>query len=251
MISLYAYKDRRAAIAAAPEATTRDELIMKYMPLVYYVVNGLALSLPPMLDLDDIRSYGTMGLIDAIDRFDPNRAVKFETYAVTRIRGYIIDQLRTLDWIPRSARQRARQIERTHDEMEREMGRVPTANEVAGRLGLDRGKYDQAMQDATCITLSLDAMLHPDEESLNGGLLHVVEDESSPSPSACLEARDMRNAVSVALGTLPEREQHLLRLYYFEERTLQEISRVLEVSESRVCQLHTRALGRLRIAMAA
>src|SRR5205085_2563567 len=155
MINLDEYKDRQAAIAAATDAATRDELIVKYMPLVHYVVRSLALSLPPMLDAEDVVSYGTMGLIDAIDRFDTARGVKFETYAVTRIRGYIIDQLRTLDWIPRSARQRARQIERTHEAMEREMGRVPTANEVAGRLGLDRGKYDQAMQDATCITLSL------------------------------------------------------------------------------------------------
>src|SRR5207237_9590376 len=105
-----------------------------------------------------------------------------------------------------------------------------TAAEVAGHLGLNRGKYDQAVQDATCITLSLDALLHPDEESLSGGLLHVVADESSPSPSAALEAHDMKKAVCASLGMLPEREQHLLRLYYFEERTLQEISRVLAVS---------------------
>ena len=251
MISLHEYKDRQAAIAATTDAATRDELIVKYMPLVHYVVRSLALSLPPMLDTEDVVSYGAMGLIDAIDRFDATRGVKFETYAVTRIRGYIIDQLRTLDWIPRSARQRARQIERAHDAMEREMGRAPTADEVARYLGLDRGKYDQAVQDATCITLSLDALLYPDEENLSGGLLQVVEDESSPSPSASLEADDMRNAVCAALGTLPEREQRLLRLYYFEERTLQEISRVLAVSESRVCQLHTRALSRLRVAMAA
>ncbi|HTD79426.1 MAG TPA: sigma-70 family RNA polymerase sigma factor, partial [Chloroflexota bacterium] len=174
MINLHEYKDRQAAIAATTDAATRDELVVKYMPLVHYVVRSLALSLPPMLDTEDVVSYGVMGLIDAIDRFDATRGVKFETYAVTRIRGYIIDQLRILDWIPRSARQRARQIERTHDAMEREMGRAPTADEVARHLGLDRGKYDQALRDATCITLSLDALLHPDEESLSGGLLQVV-----------------------------------------------------------------------------
>src|SRR5438874_9843454 len=178
MINLDEYKDRQAAIAATTNAATRDDLVVKYMPLVHYVARSLALSLPPMLDAEDVVSYGAMGLIDAIDRFDAARGVKFETYAVTRIRGYIIDQLRILDWIPRSARQRARQIERTHDVMERETGRAPTADEVARYLGIDRGKYDQAVQDATCITLSLDALLHPDEESLNGGLLHVVEDES-------------------------------------------------------------------------
>src|SRR5205085_9890318 len=117
----------------------------------------LALSLPPMLDTEDVVSYGVMGLIDAIDRFDATRGVKFETYAVTRIRGYIIDQLRTLDWIPRSARHRARQIERAHDAMERESGRAPPADGGARYLGLDRGQYDQAGQDAACITPSHDA----------------------------------------------------------------------------------------------
>lgn len=251
MIDLHEYKGRQAAIAAAAPATTRDEQIVKYMPLVHYVVNSMALSLPPMLDTDDILGYGAMGLIDAIDRFDVARCVKFETYAVTRIRGYIIDQLRTLDWIPRSARQRARQIERAHDELQRETGHLPSADEVARRLGLDRGKYDQALQDAACVTLSLDALVHPDDENLSGGLLQMVQDQTSPSPTACLEARDLKNTVSAALSTLPEREQRLLHLYYFEERTLQEISQVLEVSESRVCQLHTRALGRLRTVMAA
>jgi len=251
MIELQEYKDRKAAIAATPEPMTRDEQVVRYMPLVHYVVKSLSLSLPPMLDTDDLISYGAMGLIDAIDRFDASRCVKFETYAVTRIRGYIIDQLRSLDWIPRSARQRARLIERTQDALERETGRAPSADEVAQHIGIDRGKFDQALQDASCVTLSLDAMLRPDEENLNGGLLQTVEDHSSPSPTAYLEANDIKNTVSSALSTLPEREQYLLRLYYFEERTLQEISRVLAVSESRVCQLHTRALSRLRTVMAA
>lgn len=251
MINLHDYKDRKQAISAAAEATTRDEMIVKYMPLVQYVVSSLSFSLPPMLDTDDLISYGTMGLINALDRFDAERGVKFETYAVTRIRGYIIDQLRALDWIPRSTRQRARLIERTREEMERTLGRAPRADEVAQELGLDRAKYDLALQDASCVTLSLDAMLHPDEENTPAALLGVVHDESSPSPSASLEAHDLKNTVSSALSTLTEREQYLLRLYYYEERTLQEISRVLEVSESRACQIHTRALKRLRTVMAA
>ncbi len=251
MISLHDYKYRKEAIEAAPEPTSRDELIVKYLPLVHYVVNSLSLSLPPMLDNDDIFSYGCMGLIDAIDRFDESRMVKFETYAVTRIRGYIIDQLRALDWIPRSARQRARQIERTHDEIERESGHAPRADEVAARMGIDREKYDQAMIDAACVTLSLDAIVHPDDENAGGGLLNQITDGSSPSPVAMAEARDLQDSISSALRVLPEREQYLLHLYYFEQRTLQEISRVLAVSESRVCQLHTRALSRLRTVMAA
>lgn len=251
MIDLQEYKGRREAIAATPQATTRDEMIVKYMPLVHYVVRGLTFSLPPMLDTDDLVGYGTMGLINALDRFDTSHGVKFETYAITRIRGYIIDQLRALDWIPRSTRQRARLIEKTREEMERTLGRAPTADEVAGALGLDRHKYDQALQDADCVTLSLDAMLHTDDDDAPMALSRVVHDETSPNPSAAAEARDLQTVMTSAIGTLSEREQQLLRLYYFEERTLQEISRVLHVSESRACQIHTRALKRLRVAMAA
>ncbi len=250
MIVLEEYKERKGAEKARPEAT-RDELVVKYMPLVHYVVHTLSFSLPPMLDSEDLVSYGMMGLMNAIDRYDVVRGVKFETYAVTRIRGYIIDQLRALDWIPRSARQRTRQIERARSEMEAALGRVPTADEVAQHAGLDRAKYEQALRDASCITLSLDAMMRPDDEDTPGALLHLVRDDSLPSPDASLEAHDLRDTVSSALQTLTEREQRLLRLYYFEERTLQEISRVLEVSESRVCQLHTQALKRLRTVIAA
>jgi RNA polymerase sigma factor for flagellar operon FliA len=229
----------------------RDEMVVKYMPLVHYVVNNLTFSLPPMLDTEDLISYGTMGLINAIDRFDTAHGVKFETYAVTRIRGYIIDQLRSLDWIPRSTRQRTRHIEQTRDELEHSLGRLPTADEVAQHAGLDRDKYDQAMKTTACITISLDAILHPDDENGSSALLQLVHDKTAPSPFSALEEHDMVTTVSSAITTLPEREQRLLRLYYFEERTLQEISRVLEVSESRVCQLHSRALRRLRTVIAA
>jgi len=253
MISLHEYKERKANDQDAQGAreTTRDALVATYTPLVHYVVRNLSFSLPPMLDSEDLISYGMMGLMNAIDRFDTAHGVKFETYAVTRIRGYIIDQLRALDPLPRSARQRTRQIERARDEMERALGRIPTPDEVARHVGLDRGKYDQAMRDASCVTLSLDAMMRPDEDETPAALLQLVRDESILSPDASLEAHDLRDTVSSALRTLTEREQRLLRLYYFEERTLQEISRVLEVSESRVCQIHTQALKRLRTVIAA
>ena len=256
MIDLHEYKERKgidktARAAPAAQTATRDELVIRYMPLVHYVVRGLSFSLPPMLDSDDLVSYGMMGLMNAIDRYDAVRGVKFETYAATRIRGHIIDQLRALDPLPRSARQRTRQVERARTEMESTLGRAPTADEVARHAGLDRVKYEQSLRDAACITLSLDAMMRPDEEDSPAALLQLVRDESIPSPDASLEAHDLRDTVSSALRTLTEREQRLLHLYYFEERTLHEISRVLEVSESRVCQLHTQALERLRTVIAA
>lgn len=251
MIDLHEYKERKANDQGSPPVRTRDELVVTYMPLVHYVVRNLSFSLPPMLDNDDLVSYGMMGLLNAIDRFDTAHGVKFETYAVTRIRGYIIDQLRALDWMPRSARQRARQVERARDEVERALGRIPTPDEVAQHAGLDRAKYEQALHDAARVTLSLDALTRPDEDDTPASLLHLVRDESIASPDASLEAHDLRDTVSSALQTLTEREQRLLRLYYFEERTLHEISQVLEVSESRVCQIHTQALKRLRTVIAA
>lgn len=251
MINLQDYKSRKHEGEAAHKELTRAAQVERYLPLVRSVVSGLRFSLPPMLDTEDLLGYGMLGLLSALDRFDPAQGVKFETYAATRIRGYIIDQLRSLDWVPRSARQRARQVERAREALETELGRAPTANEVAGAVGLDRAKYDLAVQDGSCVTLSLDAMLHPDDENTPGGLLSVVTDESSPNPGAALEAHDLRDTVTSALSQLSEREQRLLRLYYYEERTLQEISRVLEVSESRACQIHTRALKRLRTVIAA
>ena len=242
---------RAEANATTRDRAERDEMVIRYMPLVYYVVNTLNFSLPPMLDTEDLVGYGMMGLINAIDRFDEVRGVKFETYAVTRVRGYIIDQLRSLDWVPRSTRQRARQIRRASEEMEHTLGRTPTANEVATQLGLDRDKYDYAVQSGSSVTLSLDALVHPDAEEGQSALLQTVADESSPDPSASLEARDLTQAITSALHTLSEREQQLLRLYYFEGHTLRDISRVLSVSESRACQIHARALKRLRVVIAA
>lgn len=263
MISLAEYKGRTRGVLSKTtdaQSTTevvhwddrdRDELVVSYMPLVHYVVNGLNFTLPPMLDSEDLVGYGMMGLINAIDRFDEVRGVKFETYAITRVRGYIIDQLRSLDWIPRSTRQRAREIHRTRDEMETTLGRAPSADEVARELGLARTKYDHALQSSSCVTLSLDALLHPDEDDGSTALLHTVADDSCLDPGATLIANDLKDAMAHAMQTLPERDRELLRLYYFEERTLQEISHALSVSESRACQLHSRALKRLRTVIAA
>lgn len=237
-------------VIAKPE-NERDALVTQYMPLVHYVVNTLTFTLPPMLDSDDLVSYGTMGLINAIDRYDVERGVKFETYAVTRIRGYIIDQLRALDWIPRSTRQRTRQLERIREEMEHELGRNPTADEVANKAGLDRRKYDQAVQNGSCITVSLDAKLYSDNDSEASVLLHLVRDDSSSNPTSTLEENEIKAAIKSALSVLSERERQLLHLYYFEDQTLQEISHILHVSESRVCQLHSQALKRLRTVIAA
>ena len=221
-------------------------MIVRYAPLVKYVVGRLAISLPAVIDYDDLLGYGTLGLIDAVDRFDPARLVKFETYAVTRIRGYIIDQLRALDWIPRSARQRGREIERASTQFEQEQGRPAKRHEIAAALGLDTTQVAQAQVDAACATISLDVAARTAHDGSELNLLDMIEDAESPSPAVVAEQNDLRLSLRAAVAQLPERERHLISLYYGERLTLKEISVVLGVSESRVCQIHARATARLR-----
>jgi len=226
--------------------TDREAMIVRYAPLVKYVVGRLAISLPAVIDHDDLLGYGTLGLIDAVDRFDPARLVKFETYAVTRIRGYIIDQLRALDWIPRSARQRGREIERASTQFEQEQGRPAKRQEIAAALGLDTTQVAQAQADAACATISLDVAARTSHDGSELNLLDMIEDAESPSPAVVAEQNDLRLSLRAAVAQLPERERHLISLYYGERLTLKEISVVLGVSESRVCQIHARATARLR-----
>ncbi len=226
--------------------TDRAAMIVRYAPLVTYVVGRLAISLPAVIDHDDLLGYGALGLIDAVDRFDPARLVKFETYAVTRIRGYIIDQLRALDWIPRSARQRGREIERASTQFEQEQGRPAKRQEIAAALGLDTTQVAQAQVDAACATISLDVAARTSHDGSELNLLDMIEDADSPSHAVVAEQNDLRLSLRAAVAQLPERERHLISLYYGERLTLKEISVVLDVSESRVCQIHARATARLR-----
>jgi len=239
-------QDILAAADRQDRLTNREAMIVRYAPLVKYVVGRLAISLPAVIDHDDLLGYGTLGLIDAVDRFDPARLVKFETYAVTRIRGYIIDQLRALDWIPRSARQRSREIERASTQFEQEQGRPAKRQEIAAALGLDPAQVAQAQADAACATISLDVAARTSHDGSELNLLDMIEDADSPSPAAVAEQNDLRLSLRAAVAQLPERERHLISLYYGDRLTLKEISVVLGVSESRVCQIHARATARLR-----
>jgi RNA polymerase sigma factor for flagellar operon FliA len=225
----------------------REQIIVQYAPLVKYVVGRLAINMPTIVDSDDIISYGTLGLIDAVERFDPTRGIKFETYAIARIRGAIIDALRSLDQIPRTARQRAREIEAALAELEAKFKRPPTDQEVAAHLGLDVERYREACVRTNVMSISLDSLLSSDDDEGPGGTRpYAFEDKDSPDPLAATERREMEMALVVAVKNLPERERLVLSLYYYEELTMKEISRVMEISESRVCQLHAQAILRLR-----
>jgi RNA polymerase sigma factor for flagellar operon FliA len=231
----------------AKSSELRNRLIVKYAYLVKYIVSRMPQAGIPGVDYDDLLGYGAVGLVDAIERFDVSRGVKFETYATTRIKGSIIDSLRKMDWVPRSVRQKARQIERAMSEFESPSGRPATDEDIAESLGIDVDTLDKwtwEISIASCA--SLDELVAVDDEHNAATLLDFVSDGDSPDPEVILETRELYDALAYAIDSLPERESLVIKLYYFEEMTIKEISKVLGVSESRVSQLHTRANMRLR-----
>ena len=230
----------------------RDRLIVTYAPLVKYVAGRLGSGLPAHVDDEDLVSYGLLGLIGAIERFDPDRDVKFETYAIARIRGAIIDELRALDWVPRSVRSRARDIERAIGELEGKLGRVPSDEEIAGKLGITTDELDESLSE-----ISRSSIAALDELWTIGGsggdqvaLIDTIEDTEAPDPQGALSQTELREAIADAIARLPEREKLVVTLYYYEELTLREIGEVLGVTESRVSQLHTKAILRLKARLA-
>lgn len=236
--------------ATTRDPALRDKLIREYTPLVRFVVGRL--SIPPscLLDAEDLVSCGTIGLINAIDRYDPTRGSRFESFATARIRGAVIDHLRSLNWLPRTAMTRVRQIEYAIANLEQRLGRPPTEDEITTEAQISPTRYRQMLQEAGTIVLSLDAPLGPlaQDEGVTS-LGDLLEDEHSPGPDAQVEAQELLVLLRVALDQLPERERMLLALYYREELTMKEISKIMNVSESRVCQLHIQAILRLRNAL--
>lgn len=239
-----------ARFVATRDPALRDELITAYTPLVRFVVSRLGIPPSCLLDMDDLLSCGTIGLINAIDRYDPARGSRFESFASTRIRGSVIDHLRSLNWLPRTAMARIRQIEYAIANLEQRLGRPPREEEIAAEAHVSPARYRQMLQEAGTIVLSLDAPLGPlaQEEGLTS-LGDLLEDERSPEPDEQIEMQELIALLRIALDNLPERERMLLALYYREELTMKEISKIMNVSESRVCQLHIQAVLRLRNAL--
>jgi RNA polymerase sigma factor for flagellar operon FliA len=226
----------------------RDRLILTYAPLVKYVAGRLGSGLPAHVDEGDLVSYGLLGLIGAIERFDPTRDIKFETYAISRIKGAIIDELRALDWVPRSVRARARDIERAIAELEAKLGRAPDDDEIAAKVGITVEELENSLTEISRSSIAALDELWP--MSGEGGdqvsLLDTIEDTDGPNPQDALAQTELREALGEAIARLPEREKLVVTLYYYEELTLREIGEVLGVTESRVSQLHTKAILRLK-----
>ena len=224
----------------------REQLIIQYTPLVKYVIRRVTLGLPSVVDAGDILSHGIIGLIDAVERFDSTRGVKFETYAIQRIRGSMIDALRSLDMMPRNAGKRARAVEDTSARLHQELGHVPSSGEVAAQVGMTKGQYEQALLDAGAGVVSLEGLLGPGEGEDGLSLLETLEDKSAASPDAVADKREVRRLLLQAIRQLPPRDRLVVSLYYNDELTLKDIAKVLEISESRVCQLHTQTVLKLR-----
>jgi len=226
----------------------RDRLILTYAPLVKYVAGRLGSGLPAHVDEGDLVSYGLLGLMGAIERYEPDRDVKFETYAIARIKGAIIDELRAMDWVPRSVRSRAREIERAIAELEAKLGTAPTDEQIAAKVGITVEELEESLAEiARSSIAALDELW-----TVSGGdgdqiaLIDTIEDADAPDPQRSLSQTEMKEAIADAIARLPEREKLVVTLYYYEELTLREIGEVLGVTESRVSQLHTKAILRLK-----
>jgi RNA polymerase sigma factor for flagellar operon FliA len=230
----------------------RDRLILTYAPLVKYVAGRLGAGLPSHVDESDLVSYGLLGLIDAIERYDPGREIKFETYAIQRIRGAIIDELRSMDWVPRSVRSRARDIERAIAYLEAQLMRAPTDEEIAGRLGVSIEELDDSLLEISRSSIAaLDELwASPTGSGDAVALVDTIEDPHSVEPGGEIEKTELKELIGESIASLPEREKLVVTLYYYEELTLREIGEVLGVTESRVSQLHTKAILRLKARLA-
>ncbi|HVM11404.1 MAG TPA: RNA polymerase sigma factor WhiG [Actinomycetota bacterium] len=226
----------------------RERLILHYAPLVKYVVGRLAAGLPQTVERADLTSYGMFGLMDALDKFDRGREVKFETYAIPRIKGAIIDELRAMDWVPRSIRFKAREVEKAHSGLEAKLRRAPTDAEVAEHLGITLSElHDVVSQISFVSVMALDEMVGGgDDAGEKRSLLDTLADANTTDPTAEIEGQEMRGLLAAAINDLSEREKIVITLYYFEGLTLAEIGEILGVTESRVCQIHTKAVGGLR-----
>jgi len=238
------YKER-------PDKATREQLILNYSPLVKYVAGRVGVGLPNTIEHADLVSYGIFGLIDAIERYDLSKGVKFETYAITRIKGAIIDELRALDWVPRSVRTKARAIDRAMQTLEGRLKRTPTDDELAAELGVTVAELHDMLGKVSFTSLvALDeALSMGGDRGDNLTLVDTLEDRHAPDPVAMFDEIETKEIMLDAITRLSEREQKVIALYYFEGLTLSQVGDVLGVTESRICQIHTKAVFSLRSKM--
>lgn len=236
---------------AAYSGKSREEVVLEYAPLVRQIANRLAARLPANLDRDDLVQAGMIGLLDAMEKYDSRREAQFRTYAEFRIRGAMLDDLRATDWVPRSVREHADQIGRAIHQLTQSLGRAPEEPEIAGKLGMPLGDYhDLLLKSRAVPLLAIEDLSARSDEGDSGNIFDVLEDPACSNPLEALDLHDLQARLSAALKGLPEKEQLVLSLYYDEGLNLKEIGEVLGLTESRVSQLRTQSILRLRTALA-
>lgn len=238
------------AVAWCATPALREEAIHEHVHIVKYVVGRITAQLPANVDREDLQSAGILGLIKAVDRFDPGRGVKFETYATTVVRGEVMESLRAKDWAPRSMRRKLRQLAAVVNQLEAELVRAPDEDEVAEAMGMSLEDYHRFLSDAsTASVASLEELLAGEEPQDPTGYAPGEQSEEYADPLAIVERAELRRLVAEAVMALPDRERTIMSLYYEQELTLKEIGQIMGVTESRVCQIHTQATARLRAAI--
>ena len=233
-------------VTRSPEL--REKLVLRSVPLVHFLLGRMGITQEAGSDYEDLAHQGLLGLIESIDRFDPKFGARFSTYASVRIRGKILDYLRTVDWMPRAARKRSRLIQKTISTLWSENLHEPTEAEIAARLGINVEEIQEGLADSNRILVSLDIMVDSDQDG-DGSMHEFLRDESQENPSEVMEAGSLVEQMASAIQSLAERERLILSLYYNDQLTFKEIGKVLDITESRVCQLHARAIINLKAIM--
>ncbi len=230
-----------------PNNSTREKLVLEYAPLIKYIAQKIAARLPANIELDDLISSGVIGLMDAIEKYDASRDNKFKTYAEFRIRGAILDELRAQDWVPRSVREKAKVLERCYAKIEQQKGRHATDDEVCQELGLSKDEYHDLLNQVRSVSLlsydDISNFSKTDKRTLHG---YSEGGSKAPTPFSEVNVVSVKRLIAQAIGELPEKQRLVLSLYYYEDLNLKEIGKVLDVTESRVSQLHTQAILRLK-----
>ncbi|MBF0283479.1 MAG: FliA/WhiG family RNA polymerase sigma factor [Magnetococcales bacterium] len=227
-------------------ALSREEIVLRYSPMVKFVVGRIALRLPSSVELDDLFQAGILGLIDAVSRFDPERGFKFQTYAEFRVRGAILDELRAMDWAPRAVRHASDQIEEAYHTLENQLGRPADDDEVARHLGLSLDDFYAQLDASRGVSIVSFEDLQPSDDGEGRDILEVLADPNVVDPVETMGLRELRRALAQAVSSLPEKERLVVTLYYYEELTMSEIGAVMKLTESRISQLHSKAALRMR-----
>lgn len=228
------------------DPSDKEAIVLKYTPLIKFIAHRIAMRLPPHIEVEELINSGVLGLMDAIDKFDPTRDVQFKTYAEFRIRGAILDELRAMDWVPRSVRQRSNLLEDTYARLEQELGRAATEEEVARELGVSLEEFQDMLAQAGGISLVSFEDFRAGEEEEARSLLETLAGLEEEDPHYRITFEELKRLLGQAIDALPERERLVVSLYYYDELTMKEIGRTLDITESRVSQIHTQAILRLR-----